>query len=162
MATTPDAINHWHDAACARAFWGQQDLPPYRQLLADTVARLGPQPGECWLDLGCGSGALTEALWRASNGSLAEVIGLDVAGVNARAFGRRAGSRGPAAAGRVRFLAADFPGGLARFGDGRFDGVVSGLAIQYAESFDPGSGRWTSAAYDGTLAEVYRLLRPGG
>src|SRR5262249_1609103 len=42
------------------------------------------------------------------------------------------------------------------------DGVVSGLAIQYAESYSLEEGRWTSAAYDGVLEEVRRLLRPGG
>jgi len=32
--------NYWPDTRCARAFWRQQELPPYRQLLADTTARL--------------------------------------------------------------------------------------------------------------------------
>src|SRR5713226_7714666 len=65
FATT---VNHWTDSACARAFWGQQELPPYRQLLTDTSAWLNPRSGERWLDLGCGCGKLTEALWRKSRG----------------------------------------------------------------------------------------------
>src|SRR5262249_23584409 len=43
-----------------------------------------------------------------------------------------------------------------------FDGVMSGLAIQYAECYSPEHGRWTTEAYDRLLAEVYRVLRPGG
>jgi SAM-dependent methyltransferase len=39
---------------------------------------------------------------------------------------------------------------------------VSGLSITYAESADPVSGAWTTTAYDRLLAEVRRVLRPGG
>ena len=42
------------------------------------------------------------------------------------------------------------------------DGVVSGLAIQYAGSYSKERNCWTSEAYDRTLAEVRRVLRPGG
>ena len=60
------------------------------------------------------------------------------------------------------FVAADFSHGLAGWRDGRFDGIVSGLAIQYAESFSQETQRWTADAYDRLLAEAARLLRPGG
>jgi SAM-dependent methyltransferase len=163
MPATRDATNYWLDSACARAFWGQQDLPPYRQLLADTAAWLDPHTGEHWLDLGCGSGALTAALWERSGGTVGGVLALDCAAVNARTFGRRLGRLRPAVpGGRLRFAAADFLSGLAGVPSASIDGVVSGLAIQYAESFDEDAGRWTSAAYDATLAAVFRVLRPGG
>ena len=42
------------------------------------------------------------------------------------------------------------------------DGVVSGLAIQYAASYSEERGCWTAEAYDRVLAEVRRVLRPGG
>src|SRR5215470_6093405 len=70
------ARNHWPDSACARAFWGQQELPPYRRLLADTTAWLDPRPGERWLDLGCGSGQLTRAIWEKSGGRVSEIVAL--------------------------------------------------------------------------------------
>jgi SAM-dependent methyltransferase len=160
FATT---VNHWTDSACARVFWGQQELPPYRQLLADTSAWLQPRSGERWLDLGCGCGKLTEALWRKSQGKIREIIGLDCAADNAQAFAQLRGRVRPAAGEEsIRFLHADFSSGLARWDKGRFDGIVSGLAIQYAESFSEKLQRWTTDAYDRLLADVHRLLRGGG
>jgi SAM-dependent methyltransferase len=162
-ASVATQINYWHNPSCARAFWGQQELPPYRRLLADTAAWLDPQPGERWLDLGCGGGQLTRALWVQSGGTLEEVVGLDCATANADAFRKlRATVQPVASVDHLRFVCADFSHGLAAWEDGRFDGVVSGLAIQYAESYSEALGCWTTDAYDHLLGEVERLLRPGG
>jgi SAM-dependent methyltransferase len=164
MSTTAAvALNYWPDSACARAFWGQQELPPYRQLLADTSAWLAPHAGESWLDLGCGCGKLTEALWHNSRGTVREIVGLDCAADNALAFQQL---RGRVclndADDRIRFVHADFSSGLRGWESGRFDGIVSGLAIQYADSYSQKLGRWTTDAYDRLLADVHRLLRGGG
>jgi SAM-dependent methyltransferase len=154
-------VNHWPDSACARAFWGQHELTAYQELLADTAAWLDPQPGERWLDLGCGSGQLTRALWHRSCGTLAEIVSLDCAAVNAKALRKVCAQLRPAPGDRVRFVPADFSKGLA-WPDETFDGIVSGLALQYAESFSVEQGRWTTAAYDRLLGEIHRVLRPGG
>src|SRR5262249_37692805 len=61
--TVSTARNYWTDARCAKAFWGQQELPAYRRLLADTLDWAAPAAGERWLDLGCGGGAITTAIW---------------------------------------------------------------------------------------------------
>lgn len=157
------SINHWPENRCAKAFWGQQELPPYRQLLADTVARLDPQAGERWLDLGCGRGMLTRALWEKSAGQVGEIVGVDCAAANSRAYDKlRADLRPSPGREQIKFVAADFSHGLAQWKDQSFDGVVSGLSISYAESYSEALGRWTTAAYDLVLAEVLRLLRPGG
>jgi ubiquinone/menaquinone biosynthesis C-methylase UbiE len=157
------AVNHWPDERCARAFWGQQELPPYQRLLADTCDWLGPRPGERWLDLGCGGGRLTRALWEKSGGGLSEVVALDCAAANGRALEKlRLSLEPPAAPARVRFVHADFSAGLAGCRDASFDGVVSGLAVQYAESWSQAEGRWTTDAYDRLLGEVCRVLRRGG
>src|SRR5262249_15841239 len=63
---------------------------------------------------------------------------------------------------QIRFFPTDFSAGLPEWRDGQFDGAVSGLAIQYAEYYSEEEGRWTTAAYDGLLAEIYRVLRGGG
>jgi ubiquinone/menaquinone biosynthesis C-methylase UbiE len=156
-------VNHWPESKCARAFWSQHELPPYKRLLADTIAWCDPQPGQRWLDLGCGCGQLTTALWFKSQGRVAQILGLDVAAVNAVAFGRlRAVLTPPATEEQIAFVQADFSTGLGRFPESHFDGAVSGLAIQYAESFDAERSCWTTDAYDRLLVEVRRALRPGG
>jgi ubiquinone/menaquinone biosynthesis C-methylase UbiE len=164
MATAlSSAVNHWHESACARAFWGQQDLPPYRKLLADTTAWLDPQPGQRWLDLGCGCGQLTQALWVKSGGTVGEIVGVDCAAENEKAFHKlRAVVRPTPPEGRIRFVCSNFSKGLVAWSEGHFAGVVSGLAIQYAESYSKERGRWTTDAYDHLLAEIYRVLQGGG
>src|SRR6185437_1888200 len=114
MPNTPaTVVNYWPKSSCARAFWGQRELPPYRRLLGHTAAWLDPQPGQRWLDLGCGSGQLTRTLWEKSKGTLAEIVALDVAAANALALRKIAlRVRPPAARGQMRFLHADFSRGL--------------------------------------------------
>jgi ubiquinone/menaquinone biosynthesis C-methylase UbiE len=160
---TAVAANHWPEAKCAKAFWGQCHLPPYRKLLRHTAEWLDPRPGQRWLDLGCGSGQLTRALWEKSGGTLAELVALDCAAVNEHSIARvRATVQPTPSPDQLRFVHADFSSGLAEFPAGHFDGAVSGLAIQYAESWDAVRGCWTTDAYDHLLAEVGRVLRPGG
>ncbi|HXG11020.1 MAG TPA: methyltransferase domain-containing protein [Gemmataceae bacterium] len=156
------SVNHWPESRCAKAFWSQQELLPYRQLLADTSDWLDPRPGERWLDLGCGSGRLTRTLWDKSGGTLAELIALDCAQANAKSVQALRTALQPSPGDRLRFIHADFSEGLAGWGDDHFDGVVSGLAIQYAEFYSAQHGCWTVEAYNRLLAEVHRVLRPGG
>jgi SAM-dependent methyltransferase len=156
------AVNYWPDTKCAKAFWGQHDLPPYRELLDDTIDWADPKPGELWLDLGCGGGALSKALWERSEGQIAGVVGLDVAAINEQAYAKLRATLQPPPGERVRFQTHDFSGGLAQFPDGSFTCVISGLSISYAESFDAATGTWTTAAYDRLLAEVFRVLKQGG
>ncbi len=154
--------NRWPSAACAKAFWGQQDLPPYQELLEDTLASAAPGPGERWLDLGCGGGGITQAIWTRTNGAVAAVVGLDCAAANQDAFGRLRNTLQPAPGDRIQFVHHDFSSGLALFQDNTFDHAVSGLSISYAEFYDATKGTWTTAAYDHVLAEVRRVIRPGG
>jgi SAM-dependent methyltransferase len=156
------SVNYWPDSKCAKAFWSQHELPPYQELFAHTLAWLEPRPGERWLDLGCGAGRLSRAIWTTTGGQVAEVVGLDCAAVNGEAFDRFRTGLDTEQRERFRFVAADFSSGLAGMPDGHFDGVVSGLAISYAESYSEAEGRWTQAAYDRVLAEVHRVLKPGG
>ena len=162
MAPTQiETVNHWPKSKCARAFWSQHELPPYQRLLADTIAWCEPRPGQRWLDLGCGGGQLTKGLWLKSKGGLRQIIGLDVAAVNEVTY-ENLRSALKATPEQIAFCQGDFSSGLGRFGANCFDSAVSGLAIQYAESFDTATGSWTKDAYDHLLREVHRVLRPGG
>ena len=101
---SPVAVrNYWPDAKCAKAFWSQQEVRPYRRLLADTLDWAAPASGEKWLDLGCGSGPLSAGLWERSGGKVAEVIGLDCAAVNEQAYANLRATLAPPPGDRVRF-----------------------------------------------------------
>jgi ubiquinone/menaquinone biosynthesis C-methylase UbiE len=162
MASPLTTRNFWPDAKCAKAFWSQQETRPYRRLLSDTLDWASPERGERWLDLGCGSGPLTAGLWTRSGGTLAEVVGLDCAAINEQAYARLRATLDPPPGERVRFICHDFSAGLELLGDASFDHAVSGLSISYAESWSEAEQRWTTDAYDRVLAEVCRVLRPGG
>lgn len=163
MSAIPAEVNYWPESSCARAFWGQHEAPAYQRLLADTAAWLDPRPGESWLDLGCGCGKLSQTLWVNSGGRVARIVGSDCAAVNEEAFARLRAELQPAPrADQFSFVPLDFSEGLHPWSDGEFDGVVSGLALQYAQSYSVERGGWTTDAYDRLLAEIYRVLKPGG
>jgi SAM-dependent methyltransferase len=163
MSAREQARNYWPESKCARAFWHQHELPSYRELLGHTVAWMEPRPNERWLDLGCGGGQLSKALWQVSSGRVTEIIGIDCAAANADAFKKLRCSLTPRPnEHQLRFVTGNFSHGLCSWSEGSFDGVVSGLAIQYAEAFSEETGSWTCAAYDRVLADVFRLLKPGG
>ncbi|MGM0584425.1 MAG: class I SAM-dependent methyltransferase [Pseudomonadota bacterium] len=100
---------------------------------APVVALLDPKPGERILDLGCGDGALSEALAAAG----AEVVGADA-------------SADMVAAARARGIAAVAADGHALGFHGEFDAVFSNAALH-----------WMTEP-DAVLAGVARALRPGG
>jgi ubiquinone/menaquinone biosynthesis C-methylase UbiE len=162
MHQLPAVQNAWPDNKCAKAFWSQQETRPYRQLLADTIAWCDPAAGDRWLDLGCGSGPLSQALWERSGGAVSEILGLDCAPVNELAYERLRAKLVPAPGSRLRFGCHNFSEGLSNIADATFDHVVSGLSISYAESFSQAAERWTDDSYNRVLGEVFRVLRPGG
>lgn len=155
--------NHWFDERCARAFWDQHHAGPYQELLRDTIAWTEPQPGEEWLDLGCGGGQLARALWKESRGTLRQITAVDCAAINAQAIEHLADTVEPRSLpGQITFRQADLSAGLDVFPDASVDGVVSGLALSYAESRDPVTGAYTRDAYERIFMEIFRVLRPGG
>jgi SAM-dependent methyltransferase len=157
----PDT-NYWLNDDCARVFWDQRLSLPYQQLLRHTAAYTDARPGERWLDLGCGSGQLTHLLWHQSDGGMAEIVAQDCAAVNTEAIARLARKLGQGASDKIRFVVGNFSDGLPQYADASFDGIVSGLAISYAEYRDPVTGQYTDRAYNHLLAEMFRVLKSGG
>jgi SAM-dependent methyltransferase len=104
------------------------------------VRRLGVPTGGRWLDVGCGTGALTATVLRI--GDPAEVHGVDPSdGFLAHARREIDDPRARFSVGDARALA---------FPDGRFDAVVSGLVLNFVP--EP----------EAAVAELARVAAPGG
>jgi SAM-dependent methyltransferase len=104
------------------------------QLGSGVLEWLAPKPGERILDLGCGDGQLTARL--AATGAL-------VTGVDA--------SPAMVEAARARGIAADYaPAEQLPYSDTAFDAVFSNAALHWVRGQDE------------MLAQVHRVLRPGG
>jgi len=129
-------VDSWASGSAYEAYVGRWSRPVARQFI-DWVA---VQPGGRWLDVGCGTGALTEAVLTLAGPS--EVVGVDpsVAHVDH--------ARHQIDDPRATFEVGDalkLPGG-----DNRFDAVVSGLVLNFIP--DPAAG----------VAEMARVAAPGG
>lgn len=93
-----------------------------------------------WLDVGCGTGALSQAVLE--DGAPAEVVGVDLS------EGYIAYARAQVADGRVSFRIGDVQ--ALPVADGEFDAAVSGLLLNFVR--DPARA----------VAEMTRAVRPGG
>ena len=92
-----------------------------------------------WLDIACGTGALTSAILECCDPS--EVVGLDGSAEYLASAQRSCGDP------RVRFVLGD--ANVLQFPSTSFDVCVSGLALNFI-------------AFERSLAEQHRVLRPGG
>ncbi|MEV6106171.1 class I SAM-dependent methyltransferase [Streptomyces sp. NPDC051940] len=127
-------FDRWSAGGAYERYMGRWSRAVAREFVVWTGER-GPR----WLDVGCGTGALSAAVVERCRPGL--VVGVDrSAGFVAAA---RDGVRGPA-----RFVVGDAMRLPVR--DGAFDAAVSGLAL----NFVPGP--------DAALAGMARAVRPGG
>jgi ubiquinone/menaquinone biosynthesis C-methylase UbiE len=112
------------------------ELPGGREF----VAWLGAPPGSAWLDVGCGTGALSQTILELA--APRSVRGID-----------RSADYLAFAAARIQDPRAQFEQGDAQalpIEDARYDAVVSGLML----NFVPEPAR--------AVAEIVRAARPGG
>lgn len=130
---TEDTTDHWASGDLYELYMGRWSRLVAREFLAwlDAPARLG------WLDVGCGTGALTEAIARSC--APERLAGIDPS-AEFLDFARRR-----AAAEFRQADARDLP-----FAAAEFDRVVSGLVL----NFVPAQLR--------VMAQMMRVARPGG
>lgn len=128
---------------------------PYQRLVRAMARAMDPQPGDRWLDAGCGSGAMTEVICTRTGGqcSISAIDSsrtmlthlkyrkLDIKDVNLETF--EADLRYPL-----------------QFSDNHFDGVVGNLVFCYIDRWH--EGQEGIEAMQCCFKEVHRVLKPGG
>ena len=141
LPASADAVE-FHERL-APAWNAGYDKPSFKRRLAQFRAILDTvvQPGQHWLDLGCGAGVLTKELLVRG----ARVTALDGSPAMLREARRFVGERQPAPA----WIEGDAQR-LVGLGDATFDGVLCSSVLEYLE--DPPAA----------LREAARVLRPGG
>ncbi len=126
----------WSDGSAYERYVGRWSRPVAREFLR----WLDCPPDGSWLDVGCGTGALSQTILELA--SPEEVCGVDPSSTYVAYAGRAISEP------RARFLAGD-----ARrlpFASARFDVAVSGLVLNFVP--EPGEA----------VAEMARVTRPGG
>lgn len=125
--------------------WGSGPYQRVTETLADLhdllLERLNPKPGERWLDLACGTGAMAERAARAG----AKVTGVDLA----PALIEQARQRASAAGLEIEYRVGDCER-LDGMADGSFDVVSSTCGIMFAPD------------HTATAQQLGRVLKPGG
>lgn len=123
--------------------WGNGPYQRITETIADiherVVARLDPKPGERWLDLACGTGAVSERAARAG----AEVVGIDLAPVLVETARKRASEQRL----KIDYRVGDCER-LEGIDNMSFDIVSSTCRIMFAP--------------EATARELARVVRPGG
>lgn len=135
MAGDPSALDVWAVGAAYEAYVGRWS----RLVAREFVRGLGVPRHRRWLDVGCGAGALVQAV--IENAEPDAVLGID----RSEAFIRRA--RATSTDARAAFQVGDAQ--ALPVAGGRFDAVVSGLVLNFVP--DPAK----------MLAEMTRAGRPG-
>jgi SAM-dependent methyltransferase len=134
MSSTPQPADTWAEGDRYEPYVGRWS----RLVAREFLAWLGVPADRQWLDVGCGTGALSQSI--VDRAQPAEVVGVDR-------------SEGFLALARMRVPQAQFIVGDAQalaFDDNRFDAAVSGLVINFVP--DPGKA----------AAEMRRVVRAGG
>jgi len=136
MTGQGDRAGWWSSGDAYEAYVGRWSRPVAREFLA----WLGVSYGGRWLDVGCGTGALTETIL--SLAAPEEVVGIDPSpGFVAFARDRVKDVRARFDVGDAQALQAD---------PSTFDVVVAGLVLNFVP--EPGTA----------LSEMVRVARPGG
>ena len=125
--------------------WGNGPYQRITETIVDihelVLQRMAPQPGERWLDLACGTGAVAERAARAG----ARVVGVDLAPALVETARERARALGL----DIEYRVGDCED-LSDLDDGSFDIVSSTCGIMF------------SPDHEASASELARVTRPGG
>src|SRR5215217_8002224 len=138
MGTDAVGGDVWANGALYEAYVGRWS----RLVAAEFLRRLDQPAGLAWLDIGCGTGVLSQTIVRYARP--AEVVGVDPS-EGFLVYARKSVTSDGA---QVRFIqgsATDL-----HFDDGRFDVTVSGLVLNFVPSPER------------AVVEMARVTRPGG
>jgi SAM-dependent methyltransferase len=147
-----------HGPGASTDVWASGDAyEPYVGRWSRLVARefltwLGVERGARWLDVGCGTGALTEAILTSADPS--HVHGIDRSPAYAMFARRRTGAR------QASLVVADGQSIPAR--SGAVDVVVSGLALNFIPRPDVAAAEMARVVRDGGLVAAYVWDYAGG
>lgn len=124
--------------------WGAGPFEEIEIHIADMhdalAGALGPEPGDKWLDIGCGTGAVTTRATAAG----AEVTGIDLSAGMIETAKRRASEEGAS----IEYEVGDCEN--LRFDDGAFDVVSSSVGVMFAPD------------HEAAASELVRVCAPGG
>jgi 2-polyprenyl-3-methyl-5-hydroxy-6-metoxy-1,4-benzoquinol methylase len=124
--------------------WGNGPYQRITETIADIheviVERLAPEPGDDWLDLACGTGAVAERAAAAG----ADVTGLDLAPMLIETAKERAAELGL----EIEYVVGDVE--QLTFDDASYDKVSSTCGIMFAPD------------HEATASELARVTKPGG
>jgi ubiquinone/menaquinone biosynthesis C-methylase UbiE len=149
-------------------FWGDEygriypqleDARPYKKLMSAIREDIGDGISGKWLDVGCGSGAMVELIWNASDGKVDEITAFDLTETMLEHTRSKVDKLIPAKdRAKIRLLQHDLSYKLP-FADDYFDGIVANLVLPYVIMHE---GEQGAAALKAVLREMYRVLKPGG
>lgn len=149
-------------------FWGPkygsiypylEDARPYKDLVKQVGEFIEPKPGESWLDLGTGSGAIVDLIWHKSRGQVSEITAIDLTDTMLQHLRRRLPRLSPPPElDQIKLVKHNLSNRLP-FEANKYDGVVANLVLPYINNHEGVSG---TDALRAILKEVNRVLKPGG
>lgn len=122
----------------------------HRDLVKAMRDFIDPKPGEKWGDFGCGPAIMSQVIWEKSEGSVKEIVALDIILASAKKRAKKI----PALKLKYGNLGERLP-----FDDETFDGIASNIAIPHVVEFESLRGRQGMPAI---FKELFRILKPGG
>jgi ubiquinone/menaquinone biosynthesis C-methylase UbiE len=146
-----EEMQFWEEYA--RIYRNLEKARPYAGLAKVFEQLVEPQPGDVWLDVGCGPAKMSQLVWEKSRGQVQQIVAMDI--VLSPARETLASMQSPLP---LELIYASI-GERLPFADCSFDGVVANLVLSYVTDFH---GLCGVEAFANVMSEMQRVLKPGG